>query len=79
LSKSVSNKLFDSIYANAIESGADGGKISGAGGGGFFIFYCKNNHTNVRNAMNRMGLNELLYDVDFEGTKMIANFLSNNI
>ncbi|MES2679095.1 MAG: dehydrogenase [Bacteroidota bacterium] len=37
---SISNSLIDSIYLKAIESGATGGKISGAGGGGFMFFYC---------------------------------------
>ena len=37
--KSISNEIIDSIYSSAIEAGATGGKISGAGGGGFMIFY----------------------------------------
>jgi D-glycero-alpha-D-manno-heptose-7-phosphate kinase len=37
---SISNSLIDAIYLKAIESGATGGKISGAGGGGFMFFYC---------------------------------------
>lgn len=40
MAKSISNDLIDSIYTKAIESGATGGKISGAGGGGFMFFYC---------------------------------------
>lgn len=36
----ISNNLLDSIYENAIQNGASGGKISGAGGGGFMFFYC---------------------------------------
>ncbi len=39
----ISNELIDNIYDAAISSGATGGKISGAGGGGFMIFYCPNN------------------------------------
>jgi D-glycero-alpha-D-manno-heptose-7-phosphate kinase len=39
----ITNHLIDSIYEAAIASGATGGKISGAGGGGFMIFYCPNN------------------------------------
>lgn len=37
---SISNPLIDSIYNKALEHGATGGKISGAGGGGFMFFYC---------------------------------------
>ena len=40
MAHSISNNLIDTIYAKAIESGATGGKISGAGGGGFMFFYC---------------------------------------
>lgn len=36
----ISNNLLDSIYENALANGATGGKISGAGGGGFMFFYC---------------------------------------
>ena len=39
LSKEISNSHLDSIYQNAIDNGATGGKLLGAGGGGFFIFY----------------------------------------
>ncbi|MDX2173801.1 MAG: dehydrogenase [Bacteroidota bacterium] len=40
MANSISNTLIDTIYAKAIETGATGGKISGAGGGGFMFFYC---------------------------------------
>jgi D-glycero-alpha-D-manno-heptose-7-phosphate kinase len=43
IASGITNHLIDSIYATALESGATGGKISGAGGGGFMIFYCPNN------------------------------------
>lgn len=42
LAPASSNEYLDSIYSFAIENGAYGGKICGAGGGGAFIFYCKN-------------------------------------
>lgn len=40
MANSISNQLIDSIYTKALENGASGGKISGAGGGGFMFFYC---------------------------------------
>lgn len=40
MAQSISNNLIDSIYQTAISNGATGGKISGAGGGGFMFFYC---------------------------------------
>ncbi|RQO31774.1 dehydrogenase [Taibaiella sp. KBW10] len=41
--KDISNPLIDEIYETALQAGVTGGKISGAGGGGFMIFYCPNN------------------------------------
>lgn len=43
MSSSISNPIIDNIYNTAINAGASGGKISGAGGGGFFMFYCPDN------------------------------------
>lgn len=40
MAHSISNDLIDNVYQTAIETGATGGKISGAGGGGFMFFYC---------------------------------------
>ncbi len=40
MAHSITNPLIDSIYTKALENGATGGKISGAGGGGFMFFYC---------------------------------------
>lgn len=40
MASSISNTLIDSIYTKALDHGASGGKISGAGGGGFMFFYC---------------------------------------
>lgn len=43
MSSVISSPVIDNIYETAIKAGASGGKISGAGGGGFFMFYCPNN------------------------------------
>lgn len=43
MTEGISNKLIDELYTTAINNGATGGKISGAGGGGFMIFYCPGN------------------------------------
>ena len=40
MAEGISNPLMEEIYDTAKRSGASGGKISGAGGGGFMIFYC---------------------------------------
>ncbi|PZP51400.1 MAG: dehydrogenase [Pseudopedobacter saltans] len=43
MAANISNSFMDDIYETAIKAGATGGKISGAGGGGFMTFYCPNN------------------------------------
>ena len=71
----ISNPDIDIWYELARQNGAVGGKIMGAGGGGFFMFYCPNNKKGkVRKAMAEAGLRELPYDFDFEGTKVLVNF-----
>jgi D-glycero-alpha-D-manno-heptose-7-phosphate kinase len=40
MASSISNQVIDAVYDKALENGATGGKISGAGGGGFMFFYC---------------------------------------
>lgn len=56
MSSSISNVVIDNIYSTAINAGASGGKISGAGGGGFFIFYCpKNTRYRVISELQKLG------------------------
>ena len=75
ISARMSNPRFDEIYRIAKENGALGGKISGAGGGGFFSFYVEGNHTKFRETMKKLGLREMRYRFDFEGTKVLVNFM----
>jgi len=74
ISSKMSNPKFDEIYEAAKKNGALGGKISGAGGGGFFTFYVEEKHGAFREAMKKFGLREMRYKFDFEGTKVIADF-----
>lgn len=56
IASGITNHLIDSIYEAAMESGATGGKISGAGGGGFMFFYCPNNtRYNVIESLRKFG------------------------
>ncbi len=56
MAKGISNDSLDEIYETALKSGATGGKISGAGGGGFMMFYCPNNSRyEVRKALGKFG------------------------
>ena len=71
----MSNPHFDEIYKIAKEKDALGGKISGAGGGGFFVFYVEQNHTRFRENMKKLGLREMRYRFGLEGTKVLVNFM----
>ncbi|HOO77040.1 MAG TPA: galactokinase [bacterium] len=73
ISPKMSNPRFDEIYESALEAGALGGKISGAGGGGFFVFYVEQDHAKFREKMAARGLRPMRYRFDFEGTKVLAN------
>jgi len=56
LASSISNSVIDQIYETAIEAGAAGGKISGAGGGGFMMIYCpENSRFEVMDALKPFG------------------------
>ena len=56
MANNISNDAMESIYEAAKKAGATGGKISGAGGGGFMIFYCPGNcRHNVINVLNTFG------------------------
>ncbi len=74
ISTKMSNERFDQIYNTAKEHGALGGKISGAGGGGFFTFYVEKNHKKFKEVMRDLGLSEMRYRFDFEGSKVIVDF-----
>lgn len=56
MSKEITNPVLDEIYDTALKAGANGGKISGAGGGGFIMFYCPaNTKQKVIKELNRFG------------------------
>jgi D-glycero-alpha-D-manno-heptose-7-phosphate kinase len=77
--KRISNKMssghFDRIYEIAKENGSLGGKISGAGGGGFFLFYVEEKLAKFRDKMKELGLRPMRYRFDFEGNKVLVNFM----
>jgi len=68
----ISNKEIDRWYQLAMKNGAMGGKLIGAGGGGFLMFYTEDK-TRLRHAMNEAGLKEVRFRFDFEGTKTIIS------
>jgi D-glycero-alpha-D-manno-heptose-7-phosphate kinase len=76
ISNKMSNNELEHIYQVGKENGALGGKISGAGGGGFFLFYVEDQQANFRTKMKELGLREMRYHFDFEGTKVLVNFMN---
>ena len=74
ISDKMSNPEFDKIYDIAKKNGALGGKITGAGGGGFFTFYVDENHGKFRETMKTLGLREMRYRFDFSGSKVLVDF-----
>ncbi|MEI7530046.1 MAG: galactokinase [Elusimicrobiota bacterium] len=69
-SGSMSNAHIDELYTLALNNGALGGKLIGAGGGGFLMFYTEDK-TKLRHAMIKSGLQEVRFRFDFEGTKIV--------
>lgn len=74
LSGKVSSTKINRWYQKAIAAGALGGKLIGAGGGGFFLFCCPGDKTDLRKAMREEGLAETFFHFDFDGVKLLANF-----
>jgi D-glycero-alpha-D-manno-heptose-7-phosphate kinase len=69
-SKIMSNPDIDHWYELALKNGAVGGKLVGAGGGGFLLFYAEDK-VRLRHALREVGLQEIRFAFDFEGTKII--------
>jgi D-glycero-alpha-D-manno-heptose-7-phosphate kinase len=68
----MSNAKINEWYDLARANGALGGKLIGAGGGGFLMFYAQEK-TRLRNAMAKAGLQEVRFRFDFEGTKLVIS------
>ena len=66
----MSNPQIDEWYELGMRNGAVGGKLVGAGGGGFLMFYATDRNQ-LRHAMARAGLEEVRFRFDFEGTKVM--------
>ncbi len=66
----MSNPRIDAWYEVAMANGALGGKLIGAGGGGFLMFYA-HDKPKLRHALREQGLKEVRFRFDFEGTKIV--------
>ncbi|MDR1908146.1 MAG: hypothetical protein LBQ43_04795 [Holosporales bacterium] len=69
-SHGMSNPEIDNWYGMAMDNGAVGGKLVGAGGGGFLMFLARDTAL-LRRAMNKAGLEEVRFRFDYEGTKVL--------
>ena len=68
----MSNPKIDEWYELGMKNGAVGGKLVGAGGGGFLMFMA-HDRNKLRHAMARVGLEEVRFKFDFEGTKVVMS------
>lgn len=71
-SSGMSNPRIDAWYDCAMQNGALGGKIIGAGGGGFLMFYAEDK-ARLRHALHEEGLKEVRFRFDFEGTRLVTH------
>jgi D-glycero-alpha-D-manno-heptose-7-phosphate kinase len=73
LASNISNGSIDDLYGKAMKAGALGGKVTGAGGGGFLLFYCKPEYQeSLRFALG--DLHELPFRLEPNGSKVIFNY-----
>lgn len=73
LSPAISSADIDRWYDDARDAGALGGKITGAGGGGYLLTFCaEGTQGTVRRALERHGLSEMRFGFDFEGARTMA-------
>jgi D-glycero-alpha-D-manno-heptose-7-phosphate kinase len=68
----ISNPQIDKWYSHAMRNGAVGGKLVGAGGGGFLMFYAADRNR-LRQSMADAGLEEVRFRFDFEGTRVVLS------
>jgi D-glycero-alpha-D-manno-heptose-7-phosphate kinase len=72
--KGVTNKFIDDCYDLALREGAWGGKITGAGGGGFLLFCClEDRQEAVTQTLERQGLVRVNFDIDHSGARVLMN------
>jgi D-glycero-alpha-D-manno-heptose-7-phosphate kinase len=74
VSHMISTSAIDEMYEAARQAGAIGGKITGAGGGGFLLLFCPPTfQAAVRSALVPLGAREMEFDFDFQGAHVVAN------
>lgn len=81
VSSKISNSRIDTLYEIARRNGALGGKITGAGGGGFLLLFVEpQQQDKVRQALSAEGLKEMTFNFEFQGAQVLVNdpFIDND-
>jgi D-glycero-alpha-D-manno-heptose-7-phosphate kinase len=77
LARGITDPVIDRWYELAIDAGASGGKLTGAGGGGFLLFFCQpDRQEDVTNVLNREGLRRMDFHFESGGGMVIMNNLA---
>jgi D-glycero-alpha-D-manno-heptose-7-phosphate kinase len=72
LTAEIANERIDSLYEAGLAAGATGGKLLGAGGGGFLLFYCEESRQDsLRRAMHERGLGEFKAGIEMQGSSIV--------
>ena len=75
LAEGITNERIDKAYSLALKNGAVGGKLTGAGGGGYLMLYCElGKQKNVRKVLQDMGFKELDFKFDMKGTTILGEW-----
>ena len=75
MSSSISSPDIDRWYTVAKDHGAVGGKVMGAGGGGFFMLYVESQNKNqLRKSLTDLGLRPIRFAIDYGGSRIVGNF-----
>ncbi len=73
LSDKISDPFIDEAYEVALKNGATGGKVVGAGGGGFLLFYCPKDKSKLVSAMSKLNLTPTYLAFENEGAKIVLS------
>ena len=79
MSNKISNSQVDAAYQRAKEKGALGGKLLGAGGGGFLLLYTEGRHEELDRSMREFNMRRLDFRFDFEGSKALLNLVDSRL
>ncbi len=79
MSSKISFPMIDQAYSEAKNHGAIGGKLLGAGGGGFLMLYTESNYSEIDRLMKKFGFKRLDFRFDFEGSKVLLNLTDSRL